>query len=231
MFTPSRAQLEDESTVEMGTSPEKPIVLHEVTKADFGRFLSVLYPRYSKYWNISIDSETWLAAYKLARLWNFTEIQEGAIERVSLHGSLRASDRIVAGREHRVLRWFLEGVMEMGVPYNTRIFDNQVQEVGLETAVNLCHLQAALRSHDSAFGGFGSRGREEEVLHMLGPLVSSLFDRDICDMGASETVVEERGKRKGTRRYKHTSMRVSVGDRQSLVCEWWSDGHKVRFVK
>ncbi|KAL0057599.1 hypothetical protein AAF712_015747, partial [Marasmius tenuissimus] len=107
---------------EEGESPDRPIILEQIAKVDFQRFLDALYPKPQYIVDTSpndhasdvAETEKWFSVLKLSSLWNFILMRKTAIHHLS-HLSISASftpiDYILVGKEHGVLHWFLKGVI------------------------------------------------------------------------------------------------------------------------
>jgi hypothetical protein len=112
-----------------GDTEENPLILHQISKADFKAFLRVLVPLYvnstllfihkynssprlgfsfrqtpPNYSKISVA--TWKSTLKLSTMWEVTAVRDLAIKNLN---KLEVVDMILLGIEYRVSQWFIAG--------------------------------------------------------------------------------------------------------------------------
>ncbi|KAJ8085444.1 hypothetical protein PM082_004260 [Marasmius tenuissimus] len=240
MFPANQEAADDakETDKSPGASPENPIVLEEIHKVDFERFLSVLYPQFKpSHRNNNSEGlheseiDTWLSVLKLSSQWNFIDIRKTAIERISEHtmspASFNAFDRIVAGREYGVLQWFLDGVIAIAGAHTADISRGDAHKIVLGTALSLYHLKGRVRrvARDSTFGCYGSMDelKDERCLRRtLSMGISEYLANDLWDIISR------------ARTYEHVTMddilggvggfggtvQVSVDGHRPFRCRW-----------
>ncbi|KAL0067292.1 hypothetical protein AAF712_005690 [Marasmius tenuissimus] len=143
------------TTSSKGMSSDNPIVLEQISKIEFERFLGVLYD--PQFYTINDDSsadtyaETWLSVLKLSSLWNFLDVRKIAIERIekAVTGpSFTNIDRLLAGSRYGVLQLFIAGVFAIGRDPSYDIDLAGARRLGLERTVALFSLKGNFRKFD-----------------------------------------------------------------------------------
>ncbi|KAJ8075398.1 hypothetical protein PM082_019736 [Marasmius tenuissimus] len=193
MFTLPQPQGSEPGTLgtkqEEGQSADHPIVLEQITKVDFERFLGALYPRIQplrrKACNTEIYTATWISVLKISSLWNFIDIRKAAIERLSLPNitNFDTFDRILAGQDYGVLKWFIEGIMLVVSAHKTDISHKDAREVGINGAISLYHLKSKISPHTET--------RERIIRDVLSDGITEYFLEEIRDIRSKEAVYHE----------------------------------------
>ncbi|KAF7966343.1 hypothetical protein HWV62_38967 [Athelia sp. TMB] len=94
------------SFVGKGLAEHEPLVLEDVTTAQFDHFLSILYPsEYGVYTATSV--EDWSVVLRLADSWDFKSIRALAIKQLAPIAT--AIDKIVLGKRYKVDEWLFDG--------------------------------------------------------------------------------------------------------------------------
>ncbi|KAJ1305386.1 hypothetical protein OPQ81_000401 [Rhizoctonia solani] len=102
MFTVAANSNADSQIME-GSSVEHPIKLHGVSASDFECLLTLLYEsRYTEQ-RVDLDISLALPAFRLAHMWNFTELQACLLP--YLEENLNDVDKIVCAREFDIREW------------------------------------------------------------------------------------------------------------------------------
>ncbi|KAF7965485.1 hypothetical protein HWV62_43266 [Athelia sp. TMB] len=112
IYSVPRAPFDTQSAafIGRGLAEHEPIVLEDVTIAQFDQFLSILYPsEYGVYTATSVDD--WSALLHLADLWGFKSIRALAIKQLAPIAT--AIDKIVLGRRFAINEWLLDGYYDV----------------------------------------------------------------------------------------------------------------------
>ncbi|KAK1219736.1 hypothetical protein PQX77_017544 [Marasmius sp. AFHP31] len=181
-----------------GASEGNPIILEQVLKVDFERFLTVLlvnppcvfsYPKLGHQLTIrnllcigtnrlqaqklfdTLTKDDWLSILKLSTLWNFHAIRHLAIHYLSSAKKLSVIDRIVTAREYKVVKWFVHGVVHAALDMNKQIAHADAERIGLKTAISLYHMKGAAIEADW-----------DEVESRLSTLFEKFFGDELRDL-------------------------------------------------
>ncbi|KAK1223753.1 hypothetical protein PQX77_013371 [Marasmius sp. AFHP31] len=187
--------------LEEGESPDRPIVLEQIAKVDFQRFLDALYPKPQYIVDTSpndhtsdvAETEKWFSVLKLSSLWNFIPMRKTAIHhlsQLSISASFTPIDYIVAGKEHGVLHWFLKGVIPIAGSHTSEIVHTDARRVGVDIAVSLYHLKGNVRSSVRGWASLGV-GREEAVLEVLTKGIWDYFMDDVREIISKASVYQD----------------------------------------
>ncbi|KAF9256689.1 hypothetical protein L218DRAFT_827212, partial [Marasmius fiardii PR-910] len=130
-----------------GTSEENPIILEQVQKVEFERFLTVLllnppFRATNLFENMTI--EEWISLLKLSTRWNFVALRKLATHYLSVKKGFTNIDRIVLAREYGVDFWFVEGILK-SASSDTEISHFDAARLGLQTTMSLYHMKGAVR--------------------------------------------------------------------------------------
>ncbi|KAK1220466.1 hypothetical protein PQX77_016759 [Marasmius sp. AFHP31] len=187
---------------EEGRSADHPIVLEQIAKVDFERFLGALYPRVQplrrKACNTEIYTATWLSVLKISSLWNFIEIRKAAIERLFLPNvaSFNIFDRILAGQDYGVLKWFIEGIMIVVSAHKADLDHKDARRIGINTAISLYHLKNKMRDAVQRMISPYTETREQAIRDVLSKGITEYFLEEIRDIGSKEAVYYEMSEEK-----------------------------------
>ncbi|KAJ3496254.1 hypothetical protein NMY22_g19837 [Coprinellus aureogranulatus] len=117
-----------------------PIVLEGRRAADFKALLRVLYPtsRDLIQGGVTLDKNQWIGVLGLSTIWEMREIRQFAIAKLSdERTSLTSIEKVALGRKHRIVSWFVEGLMDLWA--DDEITPDALEEaVGLRTAFRIC---------------------------------------------------------------------------------------------
>ncbi|KAG7085398.1 hypothetical protein E1B28_002959 [Marasmius oreades] len=132
-----------------GTSEENPIVLEQLLKVDFERFLSVLFvnpPFQAAKFFESLTIDDWTSVLRLSTQWHFIALRMFAIYHLSCKKDLTYIDRILLARQYSVSKWFFTGVVDFARDYTmSEISHIDAGKLGLCTTVSLYHLRGQAR--------------------------------------------------------------------------------------
>lgn len=133
-----------------GSSDEEPFHLEGISRTEFKSFLRVMYPLKTTILGgePALSKSEWIAALKLATLWNFRDIRQLAISRLSdLTGSkaLTATEKITLAKAYKVSRWLLQGYHDLS--RRTQVISvDEARTLGIETTVLLHHVREQIAS-------------------------------------------------------------------------------------
>lgn len=133
-----------------GSTDNLPLVLEDITKSEFERFLWVFYnPKYSLY---DTSIEEWTSILKLAHTWNFIEVKELAIRGLeSLQ--IPALQKVVLYQTYDVDRNRLQTAYTALTVRDEPLTIEEGRELGLETSLQLARAREVARA--PVFGGRG----------------------------------------------------------------------------
>ncbi|RXW18249.1 hypothetical protein EST38_g7605 [Candolleomyces aberdarensis] len=102
-----------DGTVE-GRDEEHPIVLEGYRAADFGALLSVLCPTTDDLISgrFALEKDEWIGVLNLSTRWIMKKIRKHAINELSKI-ALAPVEKVALGREHKVAKWFKDGLTEL----------------------------------------------------------------------------------------------------------------------
>ncbi|KAF8271076.1 hypothetical protein EI94DRAFT_632902 [Lactarius quietus] len=124
-------------------SDQLPLVLEDITTAEFERFLWVFYnPKYSLY---DVSIEEWTSILKLAHEWNFSEVKELALRGLESI-PIPAIQKIVLYQTYNVDRNRLQTAYTALTVRDEAITIDEGREVGLETALQLAYAREMARA-------------------------------------------------------------------------------------
>ncbi|RXW15126.1 hypothetical protein EST38_g10734 [Candolleomyces aberdarensis] len=94
-----------------GQDEEHPVVLEGYEAAHFDALLKVLYPTPHDLISgtFKLEKEEWIGVLNLSTRWNMKQIRKHAIDELSKI-SLDPVEKVVLAREHKVAKWFRDGV-------------------------------------------------------------------------------------------------------------------------
>jgi hypothetical protein len=120
-----------------------PLVLDDVTKAEFERLLWVFYnPKYSLY---DANIEEWTSILKLAHQWDFKEVKELAIRGLeSLQ--IPALQKVILYHEYKVDRNLLQAAYTALTVRDDPITLEEGRDLGLETVLQLARARETARA-------------------------------------------------------------------------------------
>ncbi|KAH9067769.1 hypothetical protein EDB87DRAFT_1585278 [Lactarius vividus] len=126
-----------------GSTDNLPLVLEDITKSDFERFLWVFYnPKYSLY---DANIEEWTSILKLAHEWNFIEVKELAIRGLeSLQ--IPALQKVVLYQTYGVDRNRLQTAYTALTVRDEPITIEEGLKLGLETALQIARAREVARA-------------------------------------------------------------------------------------
>ncbi|KAK1218665.1 hypothetical protein PQX77_018638 [Marasmius sp. AFHP31] len=173
-----------------GRSPINPIVLEQISKVDFERFLSVLYPNSSLILYDSIDSASWLSVLKLSTTWHFIALRKMAIRCLSntKRKDFTAFDRLKAAQQYSIPEWFRSSINQIvHQAVLEGISDKDAAIVGDRTARVLLNMKILYHQ---------SRPRSH-VLKKIEEMFHKSFGAQSRHIQARSKIIEEMGKKDG----------------------------------
>ncbi|KAJ7876096.1 hypothetical protein B0H14DRAFT_2283410, partial [Mycena olivaceomarginata] len=140
-----------------GSSDKTPFKLNGIKHLDFRRLLRVLYPMTRRKCRAiltvhvydrtaipktpTLSKDEWVSVLKLANLWDFIEVRNFAIEKLTLYaGSLDCIERILFARQFDVSAWLQSGYVELA-QRKAFISSKEAEKIGWETALQICELR------------------------------------------------------------------------------------------
>jgi len=164
-----------------GTSDANPFVLHGVKTVDFQGFLKAIGPL-SPTTLSNMARHEWVSALKLSAMWNFAHVRNQSISYLSASRfNLSPADKIVLGRENRVLTWLREGydaLVERGEVISAEELTEYAEMVGWDTMAKVLRISASKVS--CRVGNCGS--------HVCTSSRCSCCGRVINDLGHGEEI-------------------------------------------
>ncbi|KAJ2930376.1 hypothetical protein H1R20_g6728, partial [Candolleomyces eurysporus] len=130
-----------DGTVE-GRDEEHPIVLEGHQAAHFHALLKVLYPTPDDMISgtVKLDKEGWVGVFNLSTKWSMKKVRKLAIDELSKL-SLDPVEKVALGREHKVAKWFRDGLTELVSECPIRPLAELKSQLGLELACTLLWIQ------------------------------------------------------------------------------------------
>ena len=107
-----------------------------------------------------LSKSEWSAALKLSTLWNFRDIRQHAITRLSaLPGpeGLTSVEKVGFAKAYKVPQWLLQGYQEL-VRRTKAISTEEGRELGMETVVGLYQVREQIAASTGVSGGGGGGG-------------------------------------------------------------------------
>ncbi|KAJ2929573.1 hypothetical protein H1R20_g7522, partial [Candolleomyces eurysporus] len=126
-----------------GRDEGHPIVLEGYQAAHFDALLKVLYPTPDNLISgaFKLEKEEWIGVLNLSTRWSMKKIRKHAIDELSKI-SLDLVEKVVLAREHKVAKWFRDGVNELVSEHPIRPLAELKSRLGIETACALLWIQA-----------------------------------------------------------------------------------------
>ncbi|RXW13993.1 hypothetical protein EST38_g11861 [Candolleomyces aberdarensis] len=123
-----------DGTVE-GRDEEHPIVLEGYQAAHFHALLKILYPTPddSIFGIFKLEKEEWVGVLNLSTRWSMKKIRKHAINELS-KVSLNPMEKIALGRDHKVAKWFRDGLTELVSEHPIRPLAELKSQLGVEMA-------------------------------------------------------------------------------------------------
>jgi len=144
-----------------GSSDNLPLILEDISKIDFERFLWVFYnPKYSIY-DASIDE--WSSILKLAYTWDFIEVKELAIRGLESLG-VPALQKVALYQTYDVDRNLLQAAYTALTVRDEPITIEEGRELGLETALQVARAREIARAPRRARSQVSLAGAELDAL-------------------------------------------------------------------
>ncbi|KAF6750655.1 hypothetical protein DFP72DRAFT_774324, partial [Ephemerocybe angulata] len=128
----------DEHESAEGGSDANPIVLEGYKADDFKALLKVLYPSYVSSMVTEREDPTKYeleSVLKLSTIWEMNKIRSYAIKQLSIESVLSPAERVTLAREHRVSKWFFQGVTSL--VKDALSLDDLEASVGIRTAYRI----------------------------------------------------------------------------------------------
>ncbi|RXW14600.1 hypothetical protein EST38_g11253 [Candolleomyces aberdarensis] len=121
-----------------GQDEEHPILLEGYKAVHFNSLLKVLYPTPEDFISgtLQLEKEEWIGVLNLSTRWSMKKIREHAISELS-KASLNPMEKIVLGRDHKVAKWFREGLTELVSENPIRPLAELKAQLGAEMACSL----------------------------------------------------------------------------------------------
>ncbi|KAJ2926950.1 hypothetical protein H1R20_g10124, partial [Candolleomyces eurysporus] len=123
----------NDGTVE-GQDEAHPIILEGYQAAHFCALLKILYPTFK------LEKEEWIGVLNLSTRWSMKKIRKHAINELS-EVSLNPIEKITLGREHKVAKWFRDGLTELVSEHPVRPLAELKSQLGTEMACTLLWVQ------------------------------------------------------------------------------------------
>ncbi|THV06157.1 hypothetical protein K435DRAFT_743906 [Dendrothele bispora CBS 962.96] len=131
-----------------GQSDEEPVLLQSVSKVDFERLLSLLFP------DAGIDAipttEEWLSILKLATLWDMPKIRERAIMHMAPLLSQDPVQKIEIAREYDIDDWMLPALNQL-VQRDQPLTVDEGERLGMEYTTKLASIRECCRFNNRTF--------------------------------------------------------------------------------
>ncbi|GLB40856.1 hypothetical protein LshimejAT787_0900710 [Lyophyllum shimeji] len=165
-----------------GSSDSCPFVLEGVSRADFKGLLRVMYPLQMPHLgnDMNLPRKDWIAALKLATMWNFRNIRQLAISKLSLDTGIDPVDKVVLAKEYKVPDWLLAGYHEL-VKRSTPITPLEAARLGLETTVYLFHVREDVCSSEFAYYSGYKRREDQNFMEQ----VKKAFKKELKEVEAA----------------------------------------------
>ncbi|KAJ2926551.1 hypothetical protein H1R20_g10540, partial [Candolleomyces eurysporus] len=124
-----------------GASKDHPIILEGYRKEDLRCLLRVMYPRASQLLSgdqpsFNLEKAEWISVLKLSTIWGMKKIRSHAIYVLSSDTQLSLIEKIKLAREHKVEKWFVEGILNL-VDRKSQISLTDLADLGWETAARI----------------------------------------------------------------------------------------------
>lgn len=171
-----------QDSTQEGSSDACPFVLEGVSRADFKGLLRVMYPLQMPHLgaDMALPRKDWIAALKLATMWNFRNIRQIAISKLSADTGIDPVDKVVLAKEYKVPDWLLAGYHEL-VKRNTPITPAEAARLGLETTVYLFHVREDVCATEFAYySGYKRREDQNFMEH-----VKKAFKKELKELEAA----------------------------------------------
>ncbi|KAI9441493.1 hypothetical protein H4582DRAFT_1388249 [Lactarius indigo] len=167
-----------------GSSDNLPLVLEDISKIEFERFLWVFYnPKYSLY---DANIEEWTSILKLAHTWQFIEVKELAIRGLESLQFPTALQKVVLYQTYDVDRNHLQTAYTALTVRDEPITIAEGRELGLETSLQLARAREVARA--PVFGGRGV-GNPRSPVNLAGVELHAIID-EIFELSPSGTASE-----------------------------------------
>ncbi|RXW16737.1 hypothetical protein EST38_g9109 [Candolleomyces aberdarensis] len=124
-----------------GESQDHPIILEGYRKEDFRCLLRVMYPRASQLLSgdqpsFNLEKTEWISVLRLSTIWGMKKIRSHAIHVLSNNMQLSLIEKVNLGREHKVEKWFVEGILDL-VDRKSTLSLTDLADLGWETAARI----------------------------------------------------------------------------------------------
>ncbi|KAJ2930385.1 hypothetical protein H1R20_g6731, partial [Candolleomyces eurysporus] len=125
-----------------GQDEEHPIVLEGYQATHFDALLKILYPTPHDFISgtLKFDKEEWIGVLNLSTRWSMKQIRKHAIDELS-KVSLNSMEKVALGREHKVAKWFQDGLTELVSEDPIQPLAELRSLLGVETACTLVWIQ------------------------------------------------------------------------------------------
>ncbi|RXW11390.1 hypothetical protein EST38_g14465, partial [Candolleomyces aberdarensis] len=125
-----------------GQDEDHPIVLEGYKAAQFDALLNVLYPTPQDFISgaLKLDKEKWIGVLNLSTRWSMKQIRKHAIDELS-KASLNPVEKIALGREHKVAKWFQDGINELVSEHPIRPLAELKSQLGVEMVCTVLWIQ------------------------------------------------------------------------------------------
>ncbi|RXW18250.1 hypothetical protein EST38_g7604 [Candolleomyces aberdarensis] len=125
-----------------GRDEKHPIALEGYQAAHFHALLKILYPTPddSIFGTFKLEKEEWIGVLNLSTRWNMKKVRKHAIGELC-KASLSPVEKIALGREHKVAKWFQDGMSELISEHPTRPLAELKSQLGAEMVCTLLWIQ------------------------------------------------------------------------------------------